>query len=69
MFNILLGVDDEIQEDCLTDIWVSSGRSMFLDLTAGPFQWGPSVLSDGVSYKFFFLYIYKNLPKKQFYTK
>jgi hypothetical protein len=36
------------QQDCLTDTWVGKDRTMFLDLTAGPFHWGPVVGGEGV---------------------
>jgi len=35
-------------EDCLVDNWVGRGRSLFVDLSAGPFQWGPVVGGAGV---------------------
>ena len=35
-------------EDCLVDSWVGRGRSLFLDLSAGPFTWGPMVGGEGV---------------------
>ncbi|VVB16402.1 unnamed protein product [Arabis nemorensis] len=34
--------------ECLTDIWIGKGRWAFIDLTAGPFSWGPSVGGEGV---------------------
>ncbi|XP_062219032.1 uncharacterized protein LOC133918919 isoform X2 [Phragmites australis] len=33
---------------CLTDIWIGRDRFAFIDLSAGPFAWGPSVGGDGV---------------------
>ena len=48
------GGDDEYnfardyQEDCLTDLFVGTGRAAFLDLSAGPFQWGPLVGGEGL---------------------
>lgn len=35
-------------EDCLVDCWVGSGRTLFLDLAAGPFSWGPVIGGEGV---------------------
>ncbi|WOL13828.1 hypothetical protein Cni_G22608 [Canna indica] len=34
--------------DCLTDTWVGKDRWAFIDLTAGPFSWGPAVGGEGV---------------------
>ena len=34
--------------DCLVDNWAGRGRTSFIDLTAGPFQWGPLVGGEGV---------------------
>ena len=33
---------------CLTDVWVSSGPLGFIDLAAGPFEWGPVAGGEGV---------------------
>ena len=32
---------DEVPSDCLVDSWVSHERFAFLDVAAGPFEWGP----------------------------
>ncbi|CAD6251036.1 unnamed protein product [Miscanthus lutarioriparius] len=37
-----------LHAQCLTDIWVGRERFAFVDLSAGPFAWGPSVGGDGV---------------------
>ncbi|XP_073277260.1 uncharacterized protein [Primulina huaijiensis] len=34
--------------ECLTDTWIGKHRWAFIDLTAGPFCWGPSVGGEGV---------------------
>ncbi|KAL2503397.1 hypothetical protein Fot_37245 [Forsythia ovata] len=34
--------------DCLTDTWIGKNRWAFIDLTAGPFSWGPAVGGEGV---------------------
>ncbi|KAK6126684.1 hypothetical protein DH2020_039579 [Rehmannia glutinosa] len=34
--------------ECLTDTWIGNHRWAFIDLTAGPFSWGPSVGGEGV---------------------
>ena len=34
--------------DCLVDNWPTRARVAFIDLTAGPFQWGPLVGGEGV---------------------
>ncbi|KZV37739.1 hypothetical protein F511_32057 [Dorcoceras hygrometricum] len=34
--------------ECLTDTWIGKHRWAFIDLTAGPFSWGPSVGGEGV---------------------
>ncbi|XVE79908.1 hypothetical protein DITRI_Ditri14bG0095100 [Diplodiscus trichospermus] len=36
------------QAECLTDTWIGKDRWAFLDLTAGPFSWGPAVGGEGV---------------------
>lgn len=38
-----------VNEDCLVDTWVTNERTAFMDLTAGPFHWGPLIAADGVS--------------------
>jgi hypothetical protein len=35
------------QEDCLLDAWLTNKRSLFLDISAGPFQWGPAMEGEG----------------------
>lgn len=35
-------------ENCLVDLWISSERLAFIDLTAGPFTWGPVVGGEGL---------------------
>jgi hypothetical protein len=37
-----------LQADPLVDAWTSTHRFAFLDLTAGPFEWGPTVARSGV---------------------
>ncbi|CAA7032366.1 unnamed protein product [Microthlaspi erraticum] len=37
-----------LNAECLTDIWIGKGRWAFIDLSAGPFSWGPSVGGEGV---------------------
>ncbi|KAI3919288.1 hypothetical protein MKW98_030424 [Papaver atlanticum] len=39
---------DGLQADCLTDTWVGGNRWPFIDFSAGPFTWGPSVGGEGV---------------------
>ncbi|GLT28617.1 hypothetical protein SLA2020_035370 [Shorea laevis] len=34
--------------ECLTDTWIGRDRWAFIDLTAGPFTWGPAVGGEGV---------------------
>lgn len=34
--------------ECLTDIWIGKERWAFIDLSAGPFTWGPAVGGEGV---------------------
>ncbi|KAF5748625.1 hypothetical protein HS088_TW04G00583 [Tripterygium wilfordii] len=34
--------------ECLTDTWIGKDRWAFIDLTAGPFTWGPAVGGEGV---------------------
>ncbi len=36
-----------IEEECLVDLWMSHQRFSFVDLTAGPFKWGPSISGEG----------------------
>lgn len=35
-------------EDCLVDNWIGRNRNLFLDLSAGPFQWGPTAAGEGI---------------------
>ncbi|XP_051149082.1 uncharacterized protein LOC127263856 isoform X2 [Andrographis paniculata] len=37
-----------LNAECLTDAWIGNNRWAFIDLTAGPFSWGPSVGGEGV---------------------
>ncbi|KAH0459721.1 hypothetical protein IEQ34_012535 [Dendrobium chrysotoxum] len=37
-----------LQAECLTDTWIGANRWMFIDLSAGPFSWGPAVGGEGV---------------------
>ncbi|XP_047090256.1 uncharacterized protein LOC124702177 [Lolium rigidum] len=37
-----------LHAECLTDIWIGRNRFAFVDLSAGPFAWGPAVGGDGV---------------------
>jgi len=37
-----------LRAECLTDIWIGRNRFAFVDLSAGPFAWGPAVGGDGV---------------------
>lgn len=51
---ILLGKDLKsgdlggFHAECLTDTWIGNERWAFIDLTAGPFSWGPAVGGEGV---------------------
>ena len=36
------------EEDCLTDLYVGTARASFIDLSAGPFSWGPLVGGEGL---------------------
>lgn len=38
----------EAQENCLVDVWAGNRRVAFIDLSAGPFHWGPVVTGEGV---------------------
>ncbi|MDP2438438.1 MAG: hypothetical protein Q8P67_22065 [archaeon] len=40
--------DGSLQSDCLVDSWVSHSRFAWMDLSAGPFSWGPSIAAEGV---------------------
>ncbi|KAK9097652.1 hypothetical protein Syun_024697 [Stephania yunnanensis] len=37
-----------LHAECLTDTWIGRNRWAFIDLSAGPFSWGPSVGGEGV---------------------
>ncbi|CAD5169905.1 unnamed protein product [Musa acuminata subsp. malaccensis] len=37
-----------LHPECLTDTWVGKDRWAFIDLSAGPFSWGPAVGGEGV---------------------
>jgi hypothetical protein len=36
-----------VAEECLVDVWIGHNRFAFIDLTAGPFHWGPSIAGEG----------------------
>ncbi|GMI74224.1 hypothetical protein like AT5G58100 [Hibiscus trionum] len=38
----------DYHEECLTDTWIGKDRWAFIDLSAGPFSWGPAVGGEGV---------------------
>uniref|UniRef100_A0A2P2MFE8 Uncharacterized protein LOC8262552 n=1 Tax=Rhizophora mucronata TaxID=61149 RepID=A0A2P2MFE8_RHIMU len=42
----------DFQDECLTDTWIGKDRWAFIDLTAGPFSWGPAVGGEGVRTEF-----------------
>eukprot|EP01018_Ginkgo_biloba_P026857 Gb_19912 [translate_table: standard] len=37
-----------LHPECLVDAWIGKDRWAFIDLTAGPFSWGPAVGGEGV---------------------
>ncbi|XP_068642773.1 uncharacterized protein [Aristolochia californica] len=37
-----------LHPECVTDTWIGSDRWAFIDLSAGPFSWGPAVGGEGV---------------------
>uniref|UniRef100_A0A0E0GPU1 DUF7906 domain-containing protein n=1 Tax=Oryza nivara TaxID=4536 RepID=A0A0E0GPU1_ORYNI len=37
-----------LHSECLADMWIGRDRFAFIDLSAGPFAWGPAVGGDGV---------------------
>ncbi|EGG17854.1 hypothetical protein DFA_08855 [Cavenderia fasciculata] len=37
-----------LSENCLVDSWISEKRFTFIDLTAGPFEWGPAIGGTGL---------------------
>jgi hypothetical protein len=43
-----LETNAHLHEDCIVDAWVSSTRTAFIDLSAGPAAWGPIVSGEGV---------------------
>ncbi|CDP14259.1 unnamed protein product [Coffea canephora] len=46
--NIKSGDFNGFHAECLTDAWIGKDRWAFIDLTAGPFSWGPAVGGEGV---------------------
>ncbi|KAL5699775.1 hypothetical protein ACHQM5_030632 [Ranunculus cassubicifolius] len=42
------GAISGLHSECLTDTWMGNDRWAFIDLSAGPFSWGPSVGGEGV---------------------
>ncbi|XP_061990573.1 uncharacterized protein LOC133708993 [Rosa rugosa] len=38
----------DLHAECLTDTWIGKERWAFIDLSAGPFSWGPAVGGEGV---------------------
>ncbi len=43
-----IALNSYTQESCLVDNWLGHGRVAFMDLSAGPFHWGPIVGGEGV---------------------
>ncbi|KAF9616779.1 hypothetical protein IFM89_032332 [Coptis chinensis] len=41
-----------VHPECLTDTWIGRDRWAVIDLSAGPFSWGPSVGGEGVRTEF-----------------
>ncbi|KAL8223516.1 hypothetical protein R6Q57_018991 [Mikania cordata] len=41
-----------LHADCLTDTWIGRDRWAFIDVSAGPFSWGPAVGGEGVRTEF-----------------
>ncbi|XP_050372291.1 uncharacterized protein LOC126790182 [Argentina anserina] len=39
---------NDLHAECLTDTWIGRERWAFIDLSAGPFSWGPAVGGEGV---------------------
>ncbi|KAL6194769.1 hypothetical protein ACLB2K_035845 [Fragaria x ananassa] len=39
---------NDLHAECLTDMWIGRERWAFIDLSAGPFSWGPAVGGEGV---------------------
>ena len=48
--------DDSLQSDCLVDSWVSHARYAWIDMSAGPFTWGPIIAAEGI-------HTFHSLPK------
>ncbi|XP_076888687.1 uncharacterized protein LOC143539174 isoform X1 [Bidens hawaiensis] len=46
--NLKSGDLNGLHADCLTDTWIGRDRWAFIDLSAGPFSWGPAVGGEGV---------------------
>ncbi|XP_039064197.1 uncharacterized protein LOC120209199 isoform X2 [Hibiscus syriacus] len=46
--DLKLGDFSDYHEECLTDTWIGKDRWAFIDLSAGPFSWGPAVGGEGV---------------------
>ncbi|CAB4292361.1 unnamed protein product [Prunus armeniaca] len=42
------GEFNNLHAECLTDTWIGKERWAFIDLSAGPFSWGPAVGGEGV---------------------
>ncbi|BFG13737.1 hypothetical protein CerSpe_000110 [Prunus speciosa] len=42
------GEFNNLRAECLTDTWIGKERWAFIDLSAGPFSWGPAVGGEGV---------------------
>lgn len=38
----------DLHAECLTDTWIGKDRWAFIDLSSGPFSWGPAVGGEGV---------------------
>jgi hypothetical protein len=39
---------DFVHENCLVDMWIGHERFAFVDLSAGPFEWGPTIAGEGI---------------------
>jgi len=37
----------ETREECLVDGWIGHTRYAWMDLTSGPFSWGPTIKGEG----------------------
>ncbi|KAJ4829215.1 hypothetical protein Tsubulata_024524 [Turnera subulata] len=51
----------DFHEECLTDTWIGKDRWAFIDLTAGPFTWGPAVGGEGVRTEFSLPNVHKTI--------